>query len=110
MKIGFRTASAIILLSGLTACNQAAPPPEQVIVERQVIHEAPPPPRQEVIVAPPGPPERYAWDPGRWNADGHQFQWHGGNWIPRQDPHRAWVPAHWTHTATGWVQAPGVWR
>jgi len=110
MKIGFSTVSAAILLSGLTACTQPAAPPAQVIVERQVIHDAPPPPRREYPGAPPGPPERYAWDPGRWNSDGHQYQWRGGNWIARQGPNRAWVPAHWTHTPGGWVQVPGAWR
>ena len=110
MKIGFSSVLTIVGLCGLTACSQPPAPADQVVVERQVIHDAPPPPRREVTVAPPGPPERYAWDAGHWNSDGHQYRWQGGSWIPRQAPNRTWVPAHWVKAPNGWTQVPGAWR
>lgn len=101
----------MMLLGGLTACSQPpAPPTERVVVETRVVHDAPPPPRHEERFAAPGPPERFAWDPGHWESDGHQYQWRSGNWIERHDQNRTWVPAHWTQTPNGWVMTPGTWR
>jgi hypothetical protein len=67
----------------------------------------PPPDRVEVVVASPGP--GYAWVPGYWRWEHHDYFWTPGRWVRVHRGYHRWAPGHWEHRAHQWYWVEGRW-
>jgi hypothetical protein len=95
--------AALGLAQGACAQQYYAPP--------AVIAPGPPPPiREEVIPAPPGPPERLVWVGGHYEWSGRGYFWVSGHYVERPEPGLFWEPGRWVARHHHWEWYAGHWR
>ena len=82
----------MLLVVGLSACQQALQPPYPPV----------PPLRAEAMGKPPVTETLLIWQPGHWDWTDGAYEWVPGSFVPREGHGELWMPGYWEKAEDGW--------